>query len=500
MTGQLLRFIKGNLFFLLLLLAFLVAYLFLSLSLHYRFNTTDADLAIYDQHAWFLSQGDFLGYGGTFKPFNIFGDHLILHFFWIAPLLKLWDSSSVLIIIQTLSFIGSAVPIYLLAKEKWEDSIAPLIFITAYWLFYGFQAAAIFPFHGAVLSTFFISWLLYFALKEKWLPYFIFLPLAWFAKEDVPTMTFVLGLYLIFIKKQVKIGIITSILSAIYFYIAIFKLVPFFTQGRPYAYLVENQNSKLLNPLLIVKDIFFPEVKMRTLLTLFASFGFLPLLAPFELAIAAPFIVARFTSATIQRWLPWMHYSANQAPILGISSIFGLVNLATILEKFKQFDWLVKNRATFYRIVVSLVLAMTLSVGLLYNMPLYKLLNPNFYQEPEGVGSIREALNLIPKDGNISVATQSGLLPHLSHRKKIYMYPHPAYSADTNHKEDLLDSDPIEAYLLPEVDYVILSKYAFHWRPANSEFDKVISYVKSLSEYTIIYDKEKTIVLKRVKT
>lgn len=497
MGGLAIKFLQSNRSFIILLTAFLAVYLFLSLTLHYRYNTTDSDLAIYDQHIWFISQGDFLGFGGTFKPFNIFGDHLILHFFWVALLYKLWDSSSVLIVIQTLAIVGSAIPIYLLAREKWQDKIAALIFMASYLLFYGFQAASIFPFHGAVLSTFFVSWLLYFAFQEKWWPYFIFLPLAWFAKEDVPTMTFVLGLYLIFIKRRVKIGVITSVLSLIYFYIALFQLVPFFTQGRPYAYFVENQNSRLLNPVGLVKEMFYPLVKVRTLLTLFASFGFLPIFAPFELAIATPFIVARFTSDTIQRWLPWMHYSANQAPILGFASIFGLVNLVYLIKRFKSLKWLVKDRIKFYRGVSLVVLIMSLSAGLLYAMPLYKLLSSDFYQEPQGVGTIREALKIIPKDSRISVATQSGLLPHLSHRRKIYMYPHPAYSADPNHKEDLLDSDLISSYLLPKVDYIVLSKYAFHWRPSNTGFDEVIDYVKKQPQYNVVFEKDSTIVLKR---
>lgn len=346
----------SNLILLLTLLGSLFIYLYLPLTLHNRFNTTDADLAIYDQHVWFLSRGDILGYGGTFKPFNIFGDHLILHFFWIAPLYKIWQSASVLIVIQTLAFVFSSVPIYLLAKEKWKDFPASIIFLAAYLLFYGFQAASIFPFHGAVLSTFFISWLLYFAFKERWVWYFIFLPLAWFAKEDVPTMTIFLGIYIALIKKKPKIGLITVLLSALYFYLAIFKIMPFFADGRSYAYLVQSQNSVLTNPVLLVKDFFYPLVKTRTLLTLLGSFGFLPLLAPLETFIAIPFLLARFTSTTIQRWLPWMHYSANQAPILGLAAIFGLDNFVSLLSRWSKTKKLVKDRTKIYRLVTVGVL------------------------------------------------------------------------------------------------------------------------------------------------
>ena len=491
------RFWQKNWLFGCLLIIFFVAYTYLTLTLHYRFNTTDADLAIYDQHVWFLSKGDFLGYGGTFKPFNIFGDHLILHFFWIASFYKIWDSSTVLIIIQNLAIVGSAIPLYLIAKESWKDLVAILFFVASYLLFYGFQAASIFPFHGTTLSVFFISWLLFFMYKKQWKLFFLFLTLSLAAKEDVATFTFFIGLYLIFIQRNLKIGIITSLLSVAWFYLSIFKIMPFFAAGRPYAYFVESQNQKLLNPVRLTAEMFFPWVKTRTLLSLFGSFGFLPLFAPFQVALAAPFLVARFTSTTIQRWLPWMHYSTNQAPILGFAAIFGLVNLYTVLKKFNVFQFLAVSRANFYRCITISTLIITIAIGLYYKMPLYKLLDTSFYKQPEGIAAIKGALTKIPKDGEISVATQSGLLPHLSHRKKIYMYPHPAYS-NPPIGEDLGDDASIEKYAIPDVDYIILSKYAFHWRPTNTRFDEVISFIKKQVGYKVIFEKEGTLVVKKV--
>lgn len=476
--------------------SFLLAYLFVSLTLHYRYNTTDADLAIYAQHVWFLSQGDFLGYGGTFKDFNIFGDHLILHFFWISLLYKVWESASVLIIIQTLAIILSALPLWWFAKERLKDSWSALLLITAYLLFYGYQAAQVFPFHGAALSTVFISFTLWFVYKKRWRWYFLFLILAFGAKEDVSTFGFVLGIYLFFFSSERKIGLATSILSAIYFYISLFMIIPFFTQGRPYAYFVEQQNSKFYNPLVLIKDFFYPWVKTRTLFTLFGSFGFLPLLAPTITFLALPFLLARFTNPTIQRWLPWMHYSANQGPILAFASVVGLENLNRFLEKLNKLRFLVRNPPYFYRVYLSLTLLLTIGIGLFYRMPLYQLLNPRFYQTPLSTETINQALKLIPADPNISVATQSGLLPHLSLRRKIYMYPHPS-NAVNEPRGDLSDSDSITEYAAPDADYFILSKHAFHWRPSNATFDEVLDYVRIFKDYDIIFDQDSTVVLKR---
>ena len=475
---------------------FLFVYLFLSLTLHYQFNTTDADLAIYAQHVWYLSQGDIFGYGNTFKAFNIFGDHFIVHFFWISLLYKIWSSASVLIIVQTTAVVLSALPLYWFAKERLKDTLSALLLVSGYLLFYGFQSAAIFPFHGATLSSVFISFTLWFAYKRKWLPYFIFLVAALFSKEDVPTFTFAFGLYLFFMRKDRKIGLITAAVSLVYFYLVIYQIMPFFLHGQPYTYLVESPNSKFLNPIGLIKDFFIPIEKTKTLTSLFSSFGLLPLLSLSYLFIVAPFLLARFTSPVTQRWAPWMHYSANQGPILGFGEVLGLENLVKLAEKIKIAKRFVANKIYFYRFYLSLTILVSILIGVYYQMPLYKLLTPNFYQTSAGVVTINQALALIPSDPNISVATQSGLLPHLALRKKIYMYPHPSFAVNEP-RGDLQDSDPIQDYAVPDVDYIILSKNAFHWRPASGKFDEVLTYVKSLPGYEVVFDKDATVVLKR---
>lgn len=475
---------------------FLTVYLFLSLTLHYRYNTTDADLAIYTQHVWFLSQGDFLGYGGTFKDFSIFGDHFIVHFFWISLIMKLFQSASVLIIVQTLAIVFSSIPVYLLAKERLNDKLSATILSVIYLLFYGYQAAEIFPFHGAALSSFFISFTLWFAYKRNWFWYWLALVGALFAKEDISTFGFVLGIYL-FIRGDRKVGLITSLISAIYFYIVIFQVMPFFTQGRPYAYFVQSQNSKIFNPLRVVVDFFYPFVKTRTLLTLFGSFGFLPLFSLTGLFLAFPFLLARFTSVTIQRWLPWMHYSANQGAILGFGSVWGLENLYNLLNRISLFTKVTRDKILFYRGYLVFCLILTISISFFYKMPLLNLLKPEFYKTPAGVQGINEAISLIPRDPQVSVAAQSGLLPHLALRRKIYMYPHPSNSIHEP-SDDLEDSAPISEYAVPDVDYIILSKHAFHWRPSSERFDEVISYVKQLPKYRTIFDKDSTVVLQKI--
>lgn len=475
-----------------------IIYLFLLLRLHFNYNTTDSDLAIYDQQIWFLSQGRLVV--SSFKDFNQFGDHFGLIEVLIAPLYWLWDSVVVLLIIQTLAIILSAVPIYWTFKKHLKVTEAwALLFIIGYLLYFGFQAGTIFPFHLATLATVFIAWTIYGMLEEKWFLYWVMLILTLITKEDLPLFGLVLGVYLTF-KKKYRVGLTTIFLSSIYFYIVTYKIIPFFF-GKKYAYFVSQLGdspvqiviNSLKNPIHAVTYFFTPLVKLRTMFSMFASFSFLTLLSPTFLFLLSPFLAERFLSETIQRHLPWMHYSTNQGPLLAYGAIFGLINLGRIVNKTKMLALFKKYLVQFS--IVGLLL-LTVGITLIYRMPLLNFFNPSFYLPSPGSAAIYQALKLVPPKANI--ATQSSLQPHLSHRDHILKYPDPSNSFDGRSEDLPEDAKPAE-YAIPKgSEYILLSVNAFHWRPVTREdFAKQIAYVKSLPQWEIIYDQDGTTLFRK---
>ncbi len=481
------------------LTTFFIGYLFLILRLHFNYSTTDSDLGIYDQQIWFLSQGRLAI--SSFKDHNAFGDHFGLIEVLIAPLYWLWDSVIVLLLLQTLSIVLSAIPIYLTFKKHLKvKEIWAILFIIGYLLYFGFQAGTIFPFHLATFSIVFIAWTIYAVLEEKWALYWPMLVLALICKEDIPLFGMVLGVYLLF-KRKYLIGAATLFISLFYFYVVIYKIMPYFV-GRKYGYFVSQLGDSptqiivnaILNPVRAVVYFFTPLVKLRTMISMFASFAFLPLLSPSFLLILSPFLAERFLNDTLQRHLPWMHYSSNQGPILAYGAIFGLVNLGKILPPFKLPDVVERS---YIQIVVSLMLVLTLAVTIVYQMPLLNLLKVGFYIPIQGSGAIFEALKLVPPQA--SIGTQSALQPHLSHRDHILKYPDPSNAAD-DREEDLPPEAKPEEYAIPErAEYLLLSANAFHWRPqTKEEFLKLIDYVKTLPEWEVIFDREGTTLLKKL--
>lgn len=479
---------------------FFIIYLFIILRLHFNYSTTDSDLAIFDQQAWFLSQ--FKLPNSSFKNgFNEWGDHFGLIEVFIAPIYWFWSSSVVLLILQTGSVVLSALPMsWLFKKHLTKSNFWTVLFISCYLLFFGFQSAIIFPFHTSTLGVVFIAFLLYAMLEEKWLLYWLMLVLTLITKEDLPLLGLVIGIYLV-IRKKYWVGSLTLIFSYLYFNLVTGVIIPFFMHGK-YGYFVSqlgNTPSEIVvnsikNPLKAVVYFVTPLVKLRTMIVLFGSFGFFTLLSPTFLFLLAPMFAERFLNDTLQRHLVWMHYSATQGPLLAIGMIFGLVNIKKLLNYFYK-NKFVRVQKNIVPIGVSMSLIFTIGITFYYKMPILNIFNPNFFIEPVGAKYIREALKLIPK--NASVATQSGLQPHLSERDIILFYPDPARST-TNRLGDLPANATPDEYLIPNVDFLLISTEAFHWQPVSKDgMSKQIDYVKKQPGWEIVYDKGGTVLLKK---
>ena len=77
---------------------------------------------------------------------------------------------------------------------------------------------------SCLTTKFIILFLIYFMEKKKYIPFYIFLLLLFSVKEDAAFYSFVLGIFMIFNKKNYVHGSITSVLSVIYFMIAVMIL------------------------------------------------------------------------------------------------------------------------------------------------------------------------------------------------------------------------------------------------------------------------------------
>lgn len=410
-----------------LIIFFAVVYAVWSVNKHNRFQTDAVDLAIFDQPLWHYSRFE--------KPLSsvkynqspgehILGDHFHPSIALLAPLYWIWDDVRVLLIFQAILAVLSVWPIYAVAKMKLKSELIATALSFSYLTFIGYQTALDYDFHETTVAILPFSLAVYYLLKENYLLYVLFAIVAAFTKEDMPLFVAMLGLLTILKLRKKKIGLITFFCGISLYLIITQYGIPFFKHDR-FAYeeldprlgktTFDLIKTTLTNPLTTLTVLLTPALKTKTMLNLLASFAFLPLLSPLTLILTVPNLASRFLTRLSQRWLIRFQYSVNLTPLLALAVIFGLEDLI----KIKKFE---KRRKTVL-ITASLLLVVAPVIQTLRtNSPLTRIFNPDSYKYDRRFALNYSLLSLIPKDPSVSVMAQSSLVPHLSHRFRIFRY------------------------------------------------------------------------------
>jgi len=191
-----------------------------------------------------------------------------------------------------------------------------------------------------------------------------------------------------------------------FLYVAFIFLVYFpYIIHFPYPY--QNRGGILsnFNPL----SLFDTKEKLQTLFYTGFAYGFIPLL---NLFATLPVIADIGTYFVIASDLPgaqgiYAHYRITLAPLLSWSTI-------TVISRFKFLN----SKYTAIYLITAV-----LTIQYILHLPLSYLSKNWFWQEPAAVKTINRVIqNFLPK--NASVVAQNNIVPHISHRDKIYsMYP-----------------------------------------------------------------------------
>lgn len=484
---------------------------------------TDAiDLGLFDHTVWRLA--NFLPRFNYIKQMDLWGDHthfilaLMALFYWI------WEDPRMLLLIQALVTTAGVFPIFWLAKEKFSeissqykksentDYPLPIYFASyaiafAYLSFIGLQTAIEYDFHEIALAAGILCWTFYFLLTKKksfWLEfgYWLSLLLALSCKEDVPLFAIIIGLYTIIFLKKYKKGLLTLFLGIGLYYFLVYKFIPML-KGGTFAY--EHLDTRLgktsfdliktclTNPFLVLKVLFTPSIKFKTMTNLAGNFAFYPLFTPFT-AIITPALAERFLTFLSQRWLIKFQYSVIFDPIFAVGAILGMLNIIKILRFLKRTfakqientkrikiigplsEWWTEPR--FFNFLAAVLIFMSLFVVYRTNTPLFRMFNPKYYQDQKRFELNRKMLTMVPDNPHVSVQAQSAFVPHLSHRFKINRYPD--WSEKNNPPHFIIMS--ADEHSDPVYDH--------------QKLKEIIVQLKKDQRYEVMYDDETRILLK----
>lgn len=423
------------LFLLIIVLTYFILFSFKSTGQFNSFHSRMLDLGNMDQAIWNCSKGRLLESTNLIYPFtnkSRLSGHLEPVYLLLACIYRIKADPRILLVFQTALISVAIITVYLLSLYITGNRLKALSIAAIFSLFPALQFMTLFDFHGDVLSIPFLFFSYYFYLSNKKTWYYLFIIAALSCKEYVALSVAGYGISLIFMHKDIKNGIITSLLGTGYFLAAVFLIIPFFNQGNEptlislnYSHIGGNEGLGGIisyasgNPVQFLRSLLTRNSLENLFYLLFPLF-FIPLRFWGFLWGAAPVILKDLMAGLDI----YNHRLAPAIPFLFIAFIYSLNE-----------DWHLKftRRTIKKNCLITLAFISTLIAVYTYGpSPLGHRFwrERNRYFKNEHSKTCLSVIKQIPSDAAISVS--SHLAPHLTHRRFCYVFPRPSTVCNRN--------------------------------------------------------------------
>ena len=414
---------------LMMALAFSLVYaLFMSwlmLSRHAHFLTHAYDLGIQDQAFWtILKKGYPLVtlYGPT--PVNQFGDHFTPIYYLLTPLYAIIGDARALLLIQSFAIGLAAVPVYLLSRRLLpfsQKTLLALVLTASFLLHPALQGVSTFDFHEIALAPILLLWAFYFMETRQNRLMVLFLALAMLTKEEVSLSIAAIGLYLFLIRRERRTGLLVMTGALVYFFLVNSIIMPALGGGpdlERFADLTSGPGVMALlkgivgNPVYTFSYAFLNPEKLAFLVALLLPVVFLPLGAGWRWLMAIPAFSVALLSSTPSQYTLGYHYPAIMLPFVYYLAAATLA------------------RIRIHRHHTLAVGAAILVASLMMNWQFGWLMGKKYQPLPTNdvhSAALHELIEMIPP--RASVNAMSDLVPHVSAREQVYLFPD-VYSAE----------------------------------------------------------------------
>jgi uncharacterized membrane protein len=335
---------------------------------------------------------------------NLLGDHFHPALIALAPAYWVWDDARVLLVVQALLLAAASLPIFYWARPR-VGAAGALSVQLAFLAFWGLLAGAIFDFHELALAVPAISFGLYALLERRQRLFWSMFVLGCLSKEDIALTFAAMGLYALVVQHRPRFALAVCSVALGWFAVTIGAIIPAIS-GHRYHYWdypslgpswTRAPFALARRPWRAVTLLFDRALKRHTLAALFGAWLFLPLASPL-LLVALPTIAERFWAGNPAFWTTRFQYSLPLAPILAFATVDAVSRL--------------RGRS---RLAVFGVLAASLVLSIAVVRPLGGL---SRYMSASRAAATDACLDRIPPAA--SVAATGRLIPHLTHRSRIY--------------------------------------------------------------------------------
>ncbi|MBO0783121.1 MAG: DUF2079 domain-containing protein [Ktedonobacteraceae bacterium] len=448
-------------------LAFCGFFVWYLLVRHDALLTGAEDLGIMDQVLWSTLHGSPLHQTicNTLSDTNCVGPDGIMRFaihvepilFPLSLLYAVVPSPKTLIVLQTLVVASGAFPAFWLALLRLRHDWAAAGVALLYLLYPGQQQATVFDFHAVTLTAALLLFVLYclYTRRTGWT--FVCALLAMACKEEIGLVVATFGVWSMLLQRRWRSGGALTALGLLWTVIVLWYVIPAASPTGHALLLGRYQQlgdgplqiliTILTHPLDTLRDDVLEPAHLFYLRVLPSPAAYVPLLAPWALTLALPSLALNLLSSYPNMYSGFYQYNAEIVPVLLFATIEGLVVMRWGAKRVLSRGRLLwrqrcrrlpasrRRRKPLLRAGGVDLLRRSLLLLLMGFILLYALrthyrgyatlpLAPGFHWPVATTHTqlASQFLQLIP--ATASVSAQTNLVPHLSQRAQIYLFPY----------------------------------------------------------------------------
>jgi uncharacterized membrane protein len=386
-----------------------------------NFGTLDFDMGIYDQQVWLAAHH--LNPFVTIRGLNMWANHVNPIVYLLVPFYWLGAGAHFLYLVQTVALAVTAVPLWLLARDRMASPWLALSVPFAWLLYPAVEWMTWWPFQPEYLAVPALAYAYWFADRGRWRWYALCVALVLMSKEDAAFPVLALGL-LLALRGRRRAGLVTAGAAVAWFVVCLEAIIPAAAPGGgPYFMYQYSQlgsgvwsilGNALRHPGLVLGPVFSWD-RVHYYLQLVGPAAFLCALAPATLLIAVPTLLVNMVNNQGYTYNLHFQYSAFLAVAVFLAVAEGLGRLRSAR--------LARARPA---LVGALVVAAVWGNVIWSPSPL----DPSAYHggtwafsSSPHTAELSAMIAMVPPDASVSASYT--VVPHLAHRDRIFSWPNP---------------------------------------------------------------------------
>ncbi len=432
---------------------------------HYYFRSYAFDYGFHIQTLWRFLQfesGPITIFGITLDSF--FQVHPSFTLVILSPLAWLLQpvlGSYTLIFIQNLIFLIGGWFTYKLILLLSKDKVLSIIALLQYFFIWGHFSAIAFEYIDASVAASMAPAFLYFFYKRKYVWAIVMFFFVVTSRENMPIWLIFISLFLfvdnyflaraqradmsatkkqkflsIFqLSKPQKWSLMFLVLSLVYLVFVFVVLIPYFrVEGSNYEYsrfqysalgnsIPEAIQFIFLHPIESIRLLFINHLGESYLQGVKQEFWYVFLASGAVVFIRRPYFIIPFLPIIAQKLYSDMYsmWGINTFYSIEIVSILPLMTYLLIGRMHKPIWKYIIALVILLSTLITTVIVMQFRVSKWYKKDKENILSAQFYKSPYNILEVNKALALIPKQASVSATVT--LVPHLSSRADIYVFP-----------------------------------------------------------------------------